>query len=1374
MNFSTKQLMYICTVALVVSMTCIQSYASSIGTVHPGVKHKIILISGYQLVDCVAKGYGIELTQFILTGSTGNWLLDFDKTAYTKCAEEPYSPQGEWQGNNKLIDFLMNPKSDLPFAHQLSALNLQEQDFLFYSYTGEYHDGTDFRKPSYTRDDTHIGSIDQRYRDEKVDQKALFDTRAVHLQTMIDGILTKEQNTEFTIIGHSQGGLIAAYWAGKVDPDTAKKINAVITLDSPVGGMIGACWTKIGFLADNFIRDDITKITSKSPSKVPLYTFRHLEDNFVIPDQADRFPLESTWTDTQVNFTDNSPCKHGGVKENAEVLRNIAATIVSGAIDLPRDEDGRRTQAGKFDAPFNALPNYVVISKPVYPSLTNLERLAIDPITGLLVSRLTKTDFEVSVVPEAATVLAIDERHELPIAYLKVKPPVQDSADPSKRNLIINVSNVHITSSDTQTKSIEYNSDLGADIVLLLDGSGSMNTIQSISTSGQNITRWDIARRTAAFFLDLLDLSDNIAVIQFSTDPNVNPDGAPYSRVHVDLQKLETDLNRERIKSLILGTKGQLPISLVGGNTPATEGLLAAQEMLNKGDPNKPDFIIILSDGAENRGRQWNSGNATVEQFKSNQTTVHAIALGSPGEAQTNHALLDSMANKSDKSVGKFAVANDTTRLNEIYSQIVSSVRGNNVYSIKEFHIGSVNTSPQTTFVDSWTTKLKIVILWNPDGSMYRNVVIIDPNGRTVESSYPNLKISDENGYRIYEIQFPVAGKWILLPVPTPVPVPGPRPYTSTFNRSPNILEHISSEEKQLSLSYSNTSTLIADDTTVVISGESLLKMTVRGFDTTFATNDLIPITVFLSDNSAILNTDVILEVTKPNGQIVTSKLFDDSFHKDGQNQDGVYGIEFSDTDIPGTYLFVLKATGVDNNGALFERTESFNKRIDINTVPSADLATMVTLKAGFENADVLEYCVAYTNRGPAAVTDVGLVADIINGGYVSDERNASRDVLLHDLAWLEEIVPAGKTEIFSLRISRKLTTTVPQVGMFIAEGVTLNSVNLNPTALDRFGSNNVSVSTNGDFVKEMAEGWNFISLERIPTVGEPRAIFCPLQGSLDVVLGFDKEGLTYDPNLPEFSNLLELKATSGYWVRTRTPSKLRISGHSVRTDKPIFLNKGWNAVAYLPNSSEKVESALFSINGKYDKVLGFNNGAVSYYSQVPPAMNTLQSFEPGMGYWIHMTSPATLVYSTTTTITTTVSSASQAAFNQPQATVNISSSNEWLNIYSTNSTYNGRPLPFGAVVTAVGEDGRPLGAVTVRENGWYGVLAVYHDDAYTSELDGARTGERISFLINGQPATITNGATPTWSANGDLMQVDLTGSGPEMDKFFYLPLVQR
>ncbi|MEZ4680676.1 MAG: hypothetical protein R2932_41325 [Caldilineaceae bacterium] len=169
--------------------------------------------------------------------------------------------------------------------------------------------------------------------------------------------------------------------------------------------------------------------------------------------------------------------------------------------------------------------------------------------------------------------------------------------------------------------------------------------------------------------------------------------------------------------------------------------------------------------------------------------------------------------------------------------------------------------------------------------------------------------------------------------------------------------------------------------------------------------------------------------------------------------------------------------------------------------------------------------------------------------------------------------------------------------------------------------------------------------------------------------------------------------------------------------------------------------------------------------------MNTLREMQRGQGYWIHMTEAGLLNYALATSL---AQSAATDAGNQPQAMEGMAATSQWINVYSTNSTRNGEPLPVGTTVTAIGEDDRVLGQVTVREVGWYGVLAVYGADGSDSGFKGAHFGEEIRFLINGDPATVVNGQNTVWTSTGDLFQVDLEIHGQPDAHRVFLPDVQR
>ncbi len=78
-------------------------------------------------------------------------------------------------------------------------------------------------------------------------------------------------------------------------------------------------------------------------------------------------------------------------------------------------------------------------------------------------------------------------------------------------------------------------------------------------------------------------------------------------------------------------------------------------------------------------------------------------------------------------------------------------------------------------------------------------------------------------------------------------------------------------------------------------------------------------------------------------------------------------------------------------------------------------------------------------------------------------------------------------------------------------------------------------------------------------------------------------------------------------------------------------------------------------------------------------------------------------------------------------------------------STFNGRALPVGSVVSAFDPDGVQCGAFTVHTAGTYGFMPVYGDDPNSAADEGATNSQTISFKINGRPAAVTAGSA-SWT----------------------------
>jgi uncharacterized Zn-binding protein involved in type VI secretion len=298
----------------------------------------------------------------------------------------------------------------------------------------------------------------------------------------------------------------------------------------------------------------------------------------------------------------------------------------------------------------------------------------------------------------------------------------------------------------------------------------------------------------------------------------------------------------------------------------------------------------------------------------------------------------------------------------------------------------------------------------------------------------------------------------------------------------------------------------------------------------------------------------------------------------------------------------------------------------------------------------------------------------------------------------------------------------------------------------------------------KLNSSWNLMSFNVTPLISDVATVLTTVNGLYSVVLGYDRGGLSYYPILPpEMNTLKTMDPKHGYWIKMGQVATLTIAGVPVSATMPLSMNTSWNLVGYLPNASLPVTAALASINGLYSVVLGYDQGALSYYPILPPQMNTLKTMDPRHGYWIRMTGPGTLVYPAG-------SLASQGSASRVGATSGVTPTNEWVNFYSQNTTLNGQPVPAGAVIGAYDPQGVKCGEFAVSDVGWYGVMPVYRDDPDTPGDEGALPGDTISFRINGIPAATLGPDAAIWTGNGDLKQVNLRAPGVSI----YLPLVLK
>lgn len=290
-----------------------------------------------------------------------------------------------------------------------------------------------------------------------------------------------------------------------------------------------------------------------------------------------------------------------------------------------------------------------------------------------------------------------------------------------------------------------------------------------------------------------------------------------------------------------------------------------------------------------------------------------------------------------------------------------------------------------------------------------------------------------------------------------------------------------------------------------------------------------------------------------------------------------------------------------------------------------------------------------------------------------------------------------------------------------------------------------------------LRSGWNLISFDVLPSDTTLTAVLAPIAGKFERVLTSTcaEGGLSYYPSLPPGMNTLtDMDPFHGYWIYMSQAATLQVSGPEIPDSMPLSVCERWNLVSYLPDGPLPVSEALHSIDGDYSTVLAFDGGARSYYTSLPPEMNSLQQMSPTFGYWIRADAAGTLVYPP--------AGLGMMAMSQPnldQAPDGLTPTYRWTDAYSLNSRVGGNPLRIGAVIEAFDPDGVKVGQFVVRQAGRFGPMPLYGDDPATPLDEGLEPGDPITFTVDGK-RVLTNPARPIWNGELGLLQVDLRTNG--------------
>ncbi|WP_298690970.1 VWA domain-containing protein [uncultured Sulfuricurvum sp.] len=182
----------------------------------------------------------------------------------------------------------------------------------------------------------------------------------------------------------------------------------------------------------------------------------------------------------------------------------------------------------------------------------------------------------------------------------------------------------------------------GIDIVLSIDGSGSMNASGFGNDDNGRKSRFEIVQKIAGDFV-MKRIEDNVGVVMFG-----------------DFAFIASPVTYE--KEIIVEMIGYLSQGMAGQNTAIGEGIAMSVHALRDSKA-RSKVIILLTDGEHNSGSI--SPKEAMEQVRKEGIKLYTIGIGKPGEF--DNALLKKLA---EEGGGRFFAATNEEELKAVYAQI--------------------------------------------------------------------------------------------------------------------------------------------------------------------------------------------------------------------------------------------------------------------------------------------------------------------------------------------------------------------------------------------------------------------------------------------------------------------------------------------------------------------------------------------------------------------------------------------------------------------------------------------------------------------------------------------------------------------------------
>ncbi len=374
------------------------------------------------------------------------------------------------------------------------------------------------------------------------------------------------------------------------------------------------------------------------------------------------------------------------------------------------------------------------------------------PVTGL-----NNADFTFNIGGKTATASLIDS--SIPGTYVfDLTPPTQDVA--GKYGLEVSVQYIGSALEDTEEAAVIYTTAEHADVMLIIDRSGSM--------------RWsspaiENAKESAKLFVDYMRDDDRAGVVSFASSASYNYHLTPLTA------------------AIKIAIKNAIDSIYASGSTAMGEGLrYGLNDLTSLGDTTHSWAMVLLSDGYHNAGEDPNN---VLPDIKALDIRVFTIGLGD----YVDRALLEHIATETG---GEYYHAATSDQLREIYNYIVGKVVGWQTVlkrkaiiflnQIQQIFV-PIEDAFEAIFSISWGGSDLDLVLYKPDGTK------IDP---AVAATDPNIEYVKEVTYTFYRVTDPDPGQWTMEVTGVDVPPEGEE-FTATVKAISTLNLYLSTDKDQ-------------------------------------------------------------------------------------------------------------------------------------------------------------------------------------------------------------------------------------------------------------------------------------------------------------------------------------------------------------------------------------------------------------------------------------------------------------------------------------------------------------------------------------------------------------------------------------------------